>query len=399
MNPSPRREGAASPQKPVRVLQLVAMLQSGGPERWLVELCPAGQARGLDMDIAVVFEMDGLFARRARELHIPVYYCDGRSNPLRFIRNLRRLLREHGPYDAIHSHLHAYSGFALLAAWLEKVPARVAHSHNVVGNAGGTLVRRIYIALARSLIRMFATAGMGPSSASVADLFGSAWKQDGRWRVMPCGIDLAPFRRPVAASASRAALGIPEDALVMGSVGRLHPEKNSELMVDVLGAALRMNPRAYLFLVGEGPLKEQLEQKAQAGGYRDRLHLAGLRSDVADILRGVLDVFIFPSPPPPRGNEALPIAVIEAQAAGLPTVISDGVTSEIIIIPELVVQIPADAGAERWAETALRQARLGKTAFGERSSQQMENSEFSCTQNLRTLAGLYSKPEQGRERG
>lgn len=356
-----------------------------------MDLCPAGKAENLSMDIAVVYEMDGLFARRARELAIPVYYCGGESNPLRFISNLRRLLRQHGPYDAIHCHLHAYSAFAVLAAWLSGVPARVVHSHNVVINSSGSLARRAYIGIARAIIRMFATAGMGPSTASTADLFGRNWTKDPRWRVMPCGINLAPFRSTIPASANRSAFGIPEDALVLGSIGRLCSEKNSELLVDILGAALQKNPRTYLLLVGEGPLRETLELKAEQGGFREHLKLAGTRTDVADLLRGAMDVFVFPSPPPPRGNEALPIAVIEAQAAGLPVVISDGVTSEAIVIPELVTQISADAGAETWADTMLASASRSEPSAGHAALTLLEDSQFHCGENIRTLAKLYRR--------
>lgn len=381
-----------SPPRPVRVLQMIAMMQSGGPERWMIDLCPAGQSQGLSMEIAVLYEKNGLFSRRARELGIPVHLCETGSNPLVFMSNLRRLLKERGPFDAIHCHLHAYSGFAALAAWSLGIPARVVHSHNVVRNSSGRLARKLYIQTARFLIRSFATAGLAPSSASAEDLFGPGWKNDSRWGVMPCGIDLSPFQAKVPAESTRAAFGIPGGALVMGSVGRLIAEKNSELLVDILGAALRKNPDTYLFLVGEGPLRERLEQKAEQGGFRNRLILPGTRSDVAALMRGVMDVFVFPSPPPPRGNEALPIAVVEAQAAGLPTVISDGVTDESIIVPELVVQIGADDGEERWADTVLAQAAKRSPDLAQRSSAAVQNSPFNCLQNVKHLAKLYRRP-------
>ena len=118
-----------------------------------------------------------------------------------------------------------------------------------------------------------------------------------------------------------------------GSVGRLDPEKNSEFLVDILAAVLRRREDAYFLLIGEGDLRQRLEEKARDGGFAKRLILPGTRSDVPALLRGVIDVFVFPSPPPPRGNEALPIAVVEAQAAGVPTVISDGIPSEAILVP------------------------------------------------------------------
>jgi len=371
------------------------MLASGGVERWIVDLCEGGRSRNLVMDIAVVKDVEGLFAKRARELGIPVFRCATNGNPFLFVRNLRRFLREHGPYDAIHCHVHAFSGFAVLAAWLEGVPARVVHSHNVVQNSSKSLVRRAYIVIARGLIRMFATAGLAPSASAVEDLWGSSWRDDARWSVLPCGIDLAPFRAPIAAASCRAALGIPADAFVLGSVGRLTEEKNSEFLVDVLAALLGRAPRAYLLLIGDGPLRDRLTWKAQQGGFGDRLVLPGIRSDVPAILRNAVDVFVFPSPPPPRGNEALPIAVVEAQAAGLPTVISDGIPQEAIIVPELVAQIPEAAGAVRWADTVLEQARRREGGIADCALAVVEQSDFNYVQTFKILAKLYAREPAG----
>jgi glycosyltransferase involved in cell wall biosynthesis len=256
-------EGANSPNagRPCRILHVAAVLNSGGVERWLVDLCEAGRANNLESDVAFIYGGDGLFGRKFRELGIKVFHCPKRS-PLGFMRNLRRLLREHGPYDAIHVHLHAYSGFALIAAYLEGVPARVAHSHNVMGNK--PLLRRSYLKLARALIRTFATAALAPSPEAMEDLLGRHWSRDRRWQIMRCGVDLEPFRSPLPAESFRSSFGIPEDSLVLGSVGRLTPEKNPEFLVDVLGQVLRSSRNAYLLLIGEGPLRERLECKATA---------------------------------------------------------------------------------------------------------------------------------------
>ena len=363
------------------------MLDSGGVERWVVDLCHAGRSENIAMDIAVVSEQKGIFSERARERGIPVFYCAGGKNLCRFASNLRKLLREHGPYDAIHCHLHAFSCFAILAARLEDVPVRVAHSHNVVGNSALSLGRRGYIILARTLLEMFATTGLAPSAWAAADLFGDVWQADARWRVLPLGLDLVPFRAPIAASSSRAALGIPENALVLGSVGRLSLEKNSEFLLDLLVAVLRHRADAYLLLIGDGPLRDKLDQKARQSGYREHLVLLGTRSDVPALLRSAMDVFVFPSPPPPVGNEALGLAVVEAQAAGLPAVISDGIPDEAIVLPDLVVRLRADAGAEKWAEAAIRQARRRDQAI--RGLEQIEQSEHNCAVNVKTLAALY----------
>ena len=380
---------APAETRPLRVLQLLSMLHNGGVERWVVDLCQAGKTENISMDIAVASQKDGLYAKIARERGFPVYLCEGGRNPWKFVKNLRRLLREHGPYDAIHCHLHAFGSFAMLAARLEGVPVRVLHSHNVVGNSSGPLSRRAYIALTRALLRMFTTVGIGPSTASTADLFGEDFTKDPRWRVMPCGLDLSPFRAPIAPTSSRTALGIPEEALVLGSVGRLAAEKNSEFLVDVLAAVLKRRTDAYLLVIGEGPLREPMERKAQQGGFRDRLLLPGTRADVPALMRSVMDVFVFPSPPPPRGNEALPLAVTEAQAAGLPCVVSDGVPLESILVPDLVLRIQADDDAQKWADAVIRQMRPRDPQAAREALELIEKTPHNDVVSMKTLAAVY----------
>ena len=366
------------------------MLHSGGPERWLIDLCSGGPAENLEMDIAVLWNRDGLFARRARELSIPVIFCEGRENPLRFISNLRKVLREHGPYDAIHSHIHTYSAFVLISAWLEGIPARVVHSHNVVSPQSSN-VRQIYNWVTRSVIRLLATACLAPAQAALDNLVGFT-RGKSNWRVMRCGISLEPFRAPIPENVSRSSFGIPPTAFVVGFVGRLCAEKNSEFLLDVFAEVLRRRPDAYLLMLGEGPLREVLEAKAQNGGFRDRLILAGVRTDVPAVLKATVDVFTLPSPLPPRGNEALPLVVVEAQACGLPTLISDGVTTESVIVPDLVEQLPEAAGVTAWAEALLRMGAAARPDSAERALSILEASEFNCMSNLKTLAHLYSHP-------
>lgn len=374
-----------------RVLHIASMLYSGGVERWLVDLCMAGASLNIAMDIAVLHQNESLFARRAHDLGINVFLCPA-DNPLVFIRNLRRLLREKGPYDAVHAHIHAFGAFVVLAASLEGVPVRVVTSHNVVRNSG--LTRRTYLKVSRLLIRKFATAATAPSPEAIEDLLGSGWRNDPRRQVIPYGINLEPFRSEIPTTATREAFGIPRDAFVLGSVGRLTAEKNSEFLVDILREVLHLRPNAYLLLIGEGPLRERLECKAAEGGFRDRLILAGVRSDVPALLRSVVNIFVFPSPPPPRGNEALPIAVVEAQAAGLPTILSDGVPGAAVIIPELVKSVCSGAGAEVWAKAAVDSFAHRTPEMPSTAIRIMEKSDFNHLQNVTTLAALYGATQK-----
>jgi glycosyltransferase involved in cell wall biosynthesis len=378
--------------RPCRVLHVVTVLGSGGVERWLVDLFEAGRNKNLTMDFAVTQPFDGLFDRKAKDLGIRVLDCNA-NNPFGLIHNVRRLIRDHGPYDAVHAHVHASSAFVLMAAYLGGVPARIAHSHNVM--AARSLGRRSYMRLARALIQHFATAALAPSPEAMEDLLGRDWNRDPRWQIMRCGIDLEPFRSPLADGTYRSVLGIPEDAFVLGWIGRLASEKNPEFLVDVLSQVLRTFSNAYLLVIGEGPLRQQVVSKAEAAGLRDRVIILGVRSDVPTLLRKIIDVFVFPSPPPPRGVESLGIAVIEAQAAGVPIVMSEGVPEAAVVLPELITRVESTAGPSAWAEAVAKGKGRQPLDAANRALTLMEESDCNCLQNISVLGELYRHPNGG----
>ncbi|HXK16292.1 MAG TPA: glycosyltransferase, partial [Polyangiaceae bacterium] len=110
----------------------------------------------------------------------------------------------------------------------------------------------------------------------------------------------------------RAELGIPEQAWVVGSVGRLAPEKHQSLLIDALAPMLE--PRRHLVLVGDGPERAPLQARAQATLRPELIHFTGTRSDVTALL-SALDVFALTS-----DSEGLPLVLLEAMAMGLPIV-------------------------------------------------------------------------------
>jgi len=158
-----------------------------------------------------------------------------------------------------------------------------------------------------------------------------AWKV----RVIPNGIDAAPFREDRDCGELRRSLGIPAAAPVIGTVGRLSEIKRQDLMIRAFAEAIRRVPDAHLLLVGDGPLRESLQTLADELGLSRRVHLVGYQDRPERYLQ-VMDIFALTS-----RSEGMPLAVLEAWAAarpvvasrvgGLPEMVEDGRTG--ILVP------------------------------------------------------------------
>lgn len=143
--------------------------------------------------------------------------------------------------------------------------------------------------------------------------------------------------------------------LVIGHVGRFNPQKNHAFLLDIFTSLLKKEPDAALLLVGDGEGMPKIQAKAQELGIAEHVCFLGVRSDVADLMQA-MDVFVFPSL-----YEGLPVTMVEAQASGLPCIISDKVPPECILTDGLVNIMPLSASPEAWAEKILMMRAVPRT--------------------------------------
>ncbi len=368
-----------------RVLHVIGRMDRAGAETLLMHVLRNIDREAFQTDIVVHTAEPGAYDDEIRSLGVGVLPCLSPSRPRSYTRNLARIMREHGPYDIVHSHIHHFSGLVLLVAQQAGIPARVVHSHRGCGpKSPASLPRRVYLNLARRLIDRYATAGVAVSASAAEDLFGSGWESDPRWRILRLGIDLAPFESPVSSSAVRAELGIPEDAFVIGHVGRLAPEKNHDLLVRIASEVGRIEPKTWLLMVGDGPLRPDIERSVAAAGLSDRATFAGVRSDTARLMLGAVDVVVHPS-----FYEGLPLALVEAQAAGVPCVISDVIGPEVDAVSSLVRRLPLSDPPAVWAEAVAAARQPTFRVSWQEALEAVRDGPLNITNSVRDLERFY----------
>jgi len=373
--------------KPRRVLHIIGCMSPGGVENWLMRLLRKANHKILQMDFCVN-KPQGFYEEEIKALGSKVIYCPVKPF-LTHPHRLARILREN-QYDVVHSHGWLFSGITLKVAHHCNIPVRIAHSHTTGDKYSPTLYRKCYGILMRRLIMKHSTHCLGCGKAAAAALFGPNWRN-----IDKCGIvyycfddeDFRPGQRP---SISKKDFGIPGDAVVIGHAGNFRPAKNHTFLLDIAAEITKYQPKAWLFLAGDGELRKQTEVKAERLGISDRVIFAGARKDVPQLMMHLFDVLVFPSI-----YEGLPLTLFEAATTGLRVVCSDVITREVSEpLPEAFTYLPLSLSAEQWAQKVNQVLAEGRIPH-EYAYQKYKNSHFSLEHSLRELNAYYGCQDSG----
>ena len=372
--------------KKVRVLHVIGGFMRGGVETYLVQILRHIDRDRFKLDFLVHTKQPCAYDDEVRRLGSKIIPCLHPRKPLSYRSNFLRILRDQGPYDIVHSHVHHYSGFVLKLAAKAGVPKRIAHSHSDTSREQRTasVPRKFYFRLMKRWIARYATVGIAVSGKAASALFGDAWESDNRWRVFPCGIDLDPFRKSTNREAVRAEFGFSPDDFVIGHVGSFRESKNHGFLVEVAAEVRNLEPKMRLLLIGDGQRRAAVEQQIVRLGLSDRTVLAGSRADVPRLMLGAMDLFLFPSL-----FEGLGLVLVESQAAGLPCLISDVVPEEADLYKPLVRRLSLSQPASQWAKALLHIREIRSNVDRSEAFSLIENSHFNIKVNLRKLEEMY----------
>lgn len=332
--------------KKIKVLHVVRKMDFGGVERWLLGVAQELQYSDIQIDILVHTDESGVLDEKLRNVGVNIIPLMGYKNPLKYIVGLYRILKKHGSYDVVHSHVLYFSGIVLLAAKLAGVDVRISHAHSnrsdIEPKKG---VRALYIRCMKIFVKLFANRYIAVSQEAHQSLH-KGIVADSQLEILYCGIK---HLNTVTVNENwNKMLGISEEKLVLGHIGRMSEPKNHEFLLEIF-SALKAKTDAVLILIGDGELKEKIVTDISRLGLSDDVILLGSRDDAVDIMASLFDVIAFPSL-----YEGLPLTVVEAQAVGIPIVVSQNITKEAEFDSQLVNYLPLTCSAEQWSNVLLQ---------------------------------------------
>ena len=356
--------------EPIRVLQIVTQMNRGGIECLLMDLYRNLDRSRVQFDFYTCREEPGLFDAEIESLGGHIYY-----NPPLSLHGVDKrfatFFRAHPEYRIVHAQMNQWCGWILKGAKQAGVPVRIAHAHTAL--AGRSLKNMVKNWVKRS-VNCTATHRFAVSKKAGAWLYGA----DNEFHVWPNPIDCEKFRfSPERRDQMRGILGL-GDALTLIHVGNLRPEKNHPFLLDVFAEVRKRRPDTKLLSIGADYSNGTILRMAEEKGMLSGVQFLGLRSDVPELLQAG-DVFVFPS-----RYEGFPGAVLEAQAAGLPCLISDTITDEVAITP-LVVQFSITTAPSVWAEKVLTLCHTKR----EDTSKMIATAGFSLQQVTRDWEAFY----------
>jgi len=352
---------------------MVDSLLAGGAERVAVELACALDRSRFEPHV-IVTRGDGPLRAQLQHADVPVTMLErSGARDLGPWRTAHRHLVDHA--DLLHAHKFGSNAWGALLARTARVPL-VVHEHNFSERPSRSraLVERRWIASRASRVLCV--------SESVADTERANGVPDRLLEVVPNGVRLdAAWAREEA----RAALGLEHRSFTVGIVGRLRPEKAHELLFEAVAGLARAGRDIRLCVVGDGPRSEELHLLAASLGIANRITWAGERRDAATLARA-FDAAVVCS-----RWEGLPLAALEAMAAGVPLVATSvgGLPTALAGGAGLLVP-PADVGSLAAALATLMDDPEGARLLG-RAGRARVQERYSFEAMVRHVESIYEE--------
>lgn len=306
----------------LKVLQLISSNGCYGAENVVLELSKVLPSLNCVPTVGVFYNAHNVHLELAAEisrhhLDVKVFPCQGRLDG-KLISSIRNYVQENG-IQIVHSHGYKSNFYGRLAT-LSTEATSIATCHGWIAEGWQN---KLYNTIDKLALRFF---------DRIAAVSAQIKNELEKWKICPerisiidNGIDLAKFRQPVEVNHIKKCLGLKSEAKVIGSIGRLSPEKGHRYFIAAAQKVLQHDPRVIFLIIGEGELRPSLQRQIDDLKLSNHVLLLGRRQDIPQLL-AIMDVYVQPSL-----TEGLPMTLLEAMAAQKPII-----ATRVGAIPQLI---------------------------------------------------------------
>lgn len=308
----------------IKVLQVFNKLNQGGIEHVVINLMKNMDLSKIEVHFAMMDGEKGVLDETVKKMGGHIHYFSSGEKSLRNIqKNLSSIIMNYGPFEVVHSHVYFFSGYILYVAKKNRIPIRIAHAHDTYKGETKSISRKAYESGMKFLINRYATYKLGVSRDACFHVFG---KIDDNTYIVNNAIDISDYKiKESLRTNKRLELGIHSNEKVIINIGRFEDQKDHKYLIKLFNKLSLKDSDFKLLLIGSGSLKNQIVDEVKQKGLSKKVLFLENRDDV-NLLLMASDIFVMPSK-----YEGLPIVLIEAQASGLPCVVSSNITKEAII--------------------------------------------------------------------
>lgn len=328
-------------KQPIVVAQIMGKWVGGGVEAVIMNYYRNIDRTKIQFDFICDSDSTNIPYDEIKKLGGKVIICPPYQKVLKYEKFLIDLFKKNN-YKIVHSNINALSVFPLRAAKCAGVPVRIAHNHSTTNKKEWK--KNLMKQALRPFSKKYATDYFACTEHAGRWLFGDRTFEQGKVYILNNAIDLDKYKYNQKIRKNiRKELGINDDTLVIGHIGRFVAQKNHTFLIDIFNELHKKKKNSILLLIGQGPLMDEIKEKVEMLGISDSVKFLGQRGDV-DELYNVMDLFLFPSL-----YEGLGMVLIEAQANGLPCIASTEVPP-IAKVSDKAIFVGLEKTIKKWTE-------------------------------------------------
>lgn len=329
--------------KVIRIAQVVGKMNAAGVESVVMNYYKNIDRKKIQFDFIVDIDSTYIPKDTIESLGGRVYIVPPYQKLFKYMKVLIKLFKENN-YYIVHSHINTLSIFPLCAAKIAKIKVRIAHSHSSAG--GKEIKRNIIKYILKPFSKIFSTEFLACSELAGEWLFGKKFMNSGKVIILKNAIDTSKFSYN---QEIRDYIRKKEDLtgkFVIGHVGRFVNQKNHVFLLKIFYEIHKYEKDAILLLIGDGNLRQLIEEKVKLLSLDDSVKFLGIKENVNEYMQA-MDVFLLPS-----FYEGLPVVGVEAQTSGLCCIFSNNITREVKLTQN-VIYLGLDEGEKKWAKVVL----------------------------------------------